>query len=216
VEKIGEAVKLDVYEINGSKSDKQESLRSKVFGIEPHDHSLWLAVTAELRNRQQGTVSTKNRSAVSGGGRKPWRQKGRGTARAGTIRSPLWRGGGRIFGPSPRDLSQRLPRKVGRLARKSALSYKAKNEKICLIEDFSFDEPKTKQMVSILKNLKLEQIKTLLLTPESNQNLWLSGRNIHLLAVKEATGFSTYDVMNADMLLIQRSALKKIYEVLEK
>ena len=209
-------MKLDVYKINGSKSDKQESLRSKVFGITPHDHSLWLAVKAELRNRQQGTVSTKNRSAVSGGGRKPWRQKGRGTARAGTIRPPLWKGGGCIFGPSPRNLTQRLPRKINRLARKSALSYKAKDENILLIEDFSFENPKTKQMVDILKSLKLDQTKTLLLTPDSDQNVWLSGRNIHLLVVKDAAGFSTYDVMNADMLLIQKSALSKIYEVLEK
>jgi len=209
-------VKLDVYKINGSKSSEQESLRSKVFGIEPNDHSIWMAVTTELHNRRQGTNSTKNRSAVRGGGRKPWRQKGRGTARAGTIRSPLWKGGGRIFGPTPREFSKRLPQKVNQLARKSALSYKAMEEKIRLVEDFSFEQPKTKQMADILKKLDLGNTKTLLLVTDNNQNVWLSGRNIHLFSVKEAANFSTLDVMNADELLIQKGALKKIYEVLGK
>jgi large subunit ribosomal protein L4 len=205
-----------VYKINGSKSNDQESLLPKIFGVEPNDHSIWMAVTTELHNRRHGTASVKNRSAVRGGGKKPWRQKGRGTARAGSTRSPVWKGGGSIFGPSPRNFSKRLPQKLGRLARKSALTYKAKEEKICLVEDFSFEKPKTKQMVDILKHLDLYTTKTLLLVPDYNQHIWLSGRNIHFLSIKEAADFSTLDVINAEKVLIQKSALKKIYEVLGK
>ena len=211
-----EEVKLDVYKKDGSKTGKSINLVPDIFGIEPNDHVIWLVVTSGMANRHQGTVSTKNRSAAHGGGRKPWRQKGRGTARAGTIRSPLWRGGGRIFGPSPRSYSKRIPKKMSRLARKSALSYRAKEDKVRLVEDFSFDAPKTKQMVEILKQLQLETSKTLFLVPQSDRNIWLSCRNIPSLSVREAGSFSTYDVVNADMLLIQTSALEKINEVLGK
>lgn len=209
-------MKLDIYKIDGSTTGEQLKLLPEIFSIEPNDHAIWFVVTAEMTNRRHGTVGTKNRSAVRGGGRKPWRQKGRGTARVGTIRSPLWRGGGRIFGPTPRSYRKRVPKKVNRLARKSALSYKAKEEKVRLVEDFSFETPKTKQMVDILKQLQLDATKTLLLVPQANRSVWLSGRNLPLLSVKESTGFSTYDVLNAEMLLIQKSALRKINEVLGK
>jgi large subunit ribosomal protein L4 len=213
---LGGNVKLDVYKTNGSKAGEQKMLAKDIFGIEPNDHAIWLAVTAELTNRRQGNAATKNRSLVRGGGRKPWRQKGRGTARAGTIRSPLWVGGGRIFGPEPRCYRKKIPRKLKTLARKSALTYKARDEKIRLIEDFTFESPKTKQMAEILKKQKLDTIKTLLLLPENNRTLWLSGRNIPSLAIREISNFSTYDVMNADTLIIQKSALDKIKEVLAK
>jgi large subunit ribosomal protein L4 len=209
-------LKLDIYKQNGSKSGEQLSLSGKVFGIEPNDHAIWLSVTSEMTNRRQGTVSTKNRSAVRGGGRKPWRQKGRGTSRAGTIRSPLWVGGGRIFGPVPKKYSKQIPKKMNRLARKSALSYKAKESEIRLIEDFTFDKPKTKQMMEILRSLQLDTVKTLLIVPQTDKTIWLSCRNIPALSVKAADGFSTYDVLNANILIIQKSALSKINEVLGK
>lgn len=206
-------MKQEVYLKNGSKSGTQVNLSDKVFGIEPNDHAIWLAVTAEQAHKRQGTSMTKNRSAVRGGGRKPWRQKGRGTARAGTIRSPLWVGGGRVFGPEPREYRTRLPKKVKRLARRSALSHKARDSKIRLVEDFTFENPRTKEMVGVLKNLKLEATKTLLLTPDTDRTMWLSGRNIPGLTVRAVQSFSTYDVVHADMLLIQEGAVAKLNEV---
>jgi large subunit ribosomal protein L4 len=209
-------VKLDVYKIDGKTSGEQVDLPKKIFGIEPNDHAIWQAVTTEQANIRQGTVSTKNRSAVRGGGRKPWRQKGRGTARAGTIRSPLWVGGGRVFGPEPRSYAKRIPAKVKVLARKSALTHKAKNEKIRMVEDFTLETPKTKELYAILKKLKLNENKVLLLTAESVNAIWLSGRNIPYFNVREAGTFSTQDVVRADTLLIQKGALKRISEVLGK
>jgi len=209
-------VKLDVYKIDGKASGEQVDLPKKIFGIDPNDHAIWQAVTTEQANTRQGTVSTKNRSAVRGGGRKPWRQKGRGTARAGTIRSPIWVGGGRAFGPEPRSYTKGIPAKIKVLARKSALSHKAKNEKIRLVEDFKLEKPKTKELHAILKKLKLSENKVLLLTAESVNAIWLSGRNIPYFHVREAGTFSTQDVVRADTLLIQKGALKRINEVLSK
>jgi len=209
-------VKLDVYKINGTKTGEQVSLVSKVFGVEPNDHAIWLAVTSEQAHQRQGTAAAKNRSAVSGGGKKPWRQKGRGVARAGSTRSPLWRGGGRVFGPSPRQYKKKTTRKMNQLARRSALSYKAKAEKIQIVEDFTFESPKTRQMATMLEKLKLAGVKTLLLVAANDHTVWLSGRNIPLLYIREAANFSTYDVMNADVVLIQKTGLTKIEEVLAK
>ena len=213
---MGANVKLDVYRIDGTKTGEQEKLPNAIFGIEPNDHAIWLSVTAEMTNRRQGTASAKKRSAVRGGGRKPWRQKGRGTARAGSTRSPLWVGGGRIFGPTPKHFSKRVPKKVGRLARKSALAYKAKEENIRLVEDFSFEAIKTKRMADILKKLDLDASKTLLLVPATDRSVFLSSRNLPTLSVREAVCFSTYDVLNAGVVLIQRGALAKLSEVLGK
>lgn len=210
-----ETVKLDVYKTDGSKTGEQITLPAKIFDIEPNDHVIWLAVTAEQANRRQGTASAKNRSAVRGGGKKPWRQKGRGTARAGSSRSPLWRGGGRIFGPSPRQYHMKINRKVRQLARKSAFCYKAREDRIRLIEDFSFDKPNTKELTGILKNLKLNDLKTLLLTTNNERMIWLSGRNMAALSVREATTASTNDILKSDYLLIQKEALKKINEVMK-
>jgi large subunit ribosomal protein L4 len=213
---MGVSVKLDIYKTDGTMAGEQAKLPNEVFGIEPKKHAIWLAVNVEMTNRRQGTASTKNRSNVRGGGRKPWRQKGRGAARAGTIRSPLWVGGGRIFGPKPKCYSKQIPKKVSRLARKSVLSMRAKENKILLIEDFTFDTPKTQKISDILKSLKIMDKKTLLLTSETSHSIWLSGRNIQLFDVKEALCFSTVDIMNAEMLLIQKGALQKIKEVLTK
>ena len=207
-------VKLDVYTIKGKASGEQIELSQKIFGIEPNDHAIWQAVTAEQANRRQGTAAAKNRSEVRGGGRKPWRQKGRGTARAGSTRSPLWVGGGRVFGPQPRNYEKHLPAKVKALARKSALSYKAKNDKIRLVEDFSLENPKTGELYGILTDLKLNENKVLILTAKSDHAIWLSGRNIPYIEVREAATFSTQDVVKADTLLIQKGALTRINEVL--
>ena len=213
---MGGSVKLDVYKIDGTKTGEQLDLAPAIFEIEPNDHVVWLAVTAERANARQGTASTKTRGEVRGGGKKPWPQKGRGTARAGSIRSPIWVGGGRVFGPVPHTYKKRIPLKMRQLARRSALSSMAKGNNIRLVEDFSLEAPKTRQMAGILKALELSTKKTLLLTPQANRTLWLSGRNIPAMTVREASGFSTYDVVNAEMLLIQKSALGKINEVLGK
>ncbi|PID57107.1 MAG: 50S ribosomal protein L4 [Ignavibacteriae bacterium] len=203
-------MKLDVYKIDGSKSGETISLNKNIFGIEPNDHVIYLSVKAHLANRRQGTHKAKERSEVSGGGRKPWKQKGRGTARAGTSRSPLWVGGGTIFGPRPRNYSQSINKKVNKLARKSALSHKAKAEQIVVVEDFNFAEPKTKNFVGMLKSLNITGKKTLLLTTEHSENIYKSGRNIPKVNILEANNASTYDLLNNQVLLVQKSAVEKI------
>ncbi len=207
-------MKLEVYKIDGSKSGEVVELSDNIFAVEPNDHVIYLAVKAHLANRRQGTHKTKERSEVSGGGRKPWRQKGRGTARAGTIRSPLWVGGGTVFGPKPRNYRQKLNKKVTKLARKSALSYKAKAEQILVVEDFNFDAPKTSKFVEILKALQLEGKKVLLVTDETRKNVYKSGRNIPKVNIIEAYKASTYDLVNNQVLVFQESAVKKIEEIL--
>ena len=206
-------MKLDVYKIDGTKSEEIE-LNQDTFEIEPNDHVIYLSVKAYLANQRQGTHKTKERAEVRGGGKKPWRQKGRGTARAGTSRSPLWVGGGTIFGPRPRSYRQKLNKKVTILARKSALSYKAKSDQIVVVEDFNFDQPKTKDFVSMLEALKINGKRTLLLTTESNANVYKSGRNIAKVSVLEAAKASTYDLLNNQVLLLQKGAIEKLQTIL--
>lgn len=203
-------MKVDVYKIDGTLTGRQVELNPEVFAITPNDHAIYLAVKAYLANQRQGTAKTKERSEVRGGGKKPWRQKGRGTARAGSIRSPLWVGGGTVFGPKPRDYEMKLPKKVKLLARLSALTYKAQNNQIMVVEDFNFEQPKTKEMFNILKALKLEDKKTLLLTGDYSKTIYLSGRNIPTLNILEAPKASTYDILNNKVLLLQESALNLI------
>lgn len=203
---------IDVYKIDGTKSGKKMKLPDDIFSIEPNDHAIYLAVKSYLANQRQGTHKAKERSEVRGGGKKPWKQKGRGGARAGTIRSPLWVGGGTIFGPRPRNYRQNLPKKLKKLARKSALSYKAKDEQLMVIEDFSFDTPKTKDFSNILTSLKLSGKKVLLLTHNNDAVVFKSGRNIPKIKVLEAGKASTYDILNNQILLIQKSAV----DVIEK
>jgi len=200
-------MKLDVYKIDGTKTGEQVELSKDIFEIEPNDHALYLAVKAYLANQRQGTHKTKERSEVRGGGKKPWRQKGRGGARAGSIRSPLWIGGGTIFGPKPRDYRQKLNKKVNALARKSALSYKAKNNQIIVVEDFNFEKPKTKDFVNILKALNIDGKKTLLLTNGTLENVYKSGRNIERVNILEANKASAYELLNNQVLILQKSAL---------
>lgn len=203
-------MKLDVYKIDGSKSGDSITLEDSIFGIEPNDHVIYLSVKAHLANRRQGTHKSKERNEVRGGGRKPWKQKGRGTARAGTTRSPLWVGGGTIFGPKPRDYSQNVNKKVKKLARRSALSYKAKADQIIIVEDFNFDTPKTKEFNSVLKSLNIDGKKTLLLTTDNFVNVYKSGRNISKVNILEATNASTYDIVNNQVLVLQKGAVEKI------
>jgi large subunit ribosomal protein L4 len=201
---------LDVLKIDGSKSGDKIDLSDNIFAIEPNDHAIYLSVKAYLANQRQGTSKSKERGEVRGGGKKPWKQKGRGGARAGTSRSPLWVGGGTIFGPRPRDYRQDLPKKVRRLARKSALSYKAKDSQLLVIEDFNIEQPKTKEFSKILSALKVNGKKVLLLTEVNNQNVYKSGRNIPKVKVLEASKASTYDLLNNQILILQKSAVKEI------
>ena len=199
---------VDVYKIDGTLSGEKVELTDSVFGIEPNDHVIYLSVKAFLANQRQGTHKTKERGEVSGGGKKPWKQKGRGGARAGTTRSPLWVGGGTIFGPRPRDYRQDLPKKVKALARRSALSYKVKDEQLVVVDDFNFESPKTQSFLSILKALKIEGKRTLVLTNGKQENVWKSGRNINKVKVLEAQNAAPYQILNNQVLLVQKSAVE--------
>lgn len=203
-------MKLDIFKIDGTKSGESIELNPNVFEIEPNDHSIYLYVKAYLAHQRQGTSKAKERSEVRGGGKKPWRQKGRGGARAGSIRSPLWIGGGTIFGPKPRTYDLDLPKKVKVLAKKSALSYKAKENSIIVVEDFSFEKPKTKELVSIFDALKIKGTKTAVVLGKEDVNIYKSGRNIPKVVVNSVSNISTYDLINAKLLLIQKSALEQI------
>ncbi|MCF8305981.1 MAG: 50S ribosomal protein L4 [Ignavibacteriales bacterium] len=207
-------MKVEVLKIDGTKSGASVELPESVFQIDPNDHAIYLAVKAYLANQRQGTHKSKERNEIRGGGKKPWKQKGRGTARSGTSRSPLWVGGGRIFGPKPRDYTQKLNKKVNVLARKSALSYKAKAEQIVVIEDFDFENPKTKDMAAVLNALNLNGKKTLLLTSSGSMNIYKSGRNIAKLNILEADSVSAYDLLNNQILVMQKSAIDKIVNIL--
>jgi len=207
---------LDIYKTDGKPSGEKVKLSDEIFGIEPNDHAIYLTVKAFLANQRQGTHKAKERGEVRGGGKKPWRQKGRGGSRAGTIRSPLWVGGGTIFGPRPRDYRQDIPKKVKKLARKSAFSYKAKDEQLMIIEDFTFEKPETKKFVSILDSLNINGKKILLLTSKHDNNVYKSGRNIPKVNILEANKASTYDIVNNQLLILQKSAVDEIYKTFEE
>ncbi len=201
---------LDIYKTDGNASGDKIELTDDIFGIEPNDHAIYLSVKAFLAHQRQGTSKAKERSEVRGGGRKPFRQKGRGGARAGTSRSPLWVGGGTIFGPRPRTYRQNLPKKVKRLARKSAFSYKVKDEQLMVVEDFSFENPKTKEFTNILDALNATGKRVLLLTGKNDNVVYKSGRNITKVKVLEAAKASTYDILNNQVLIMQKSAVDVI------
>ncbi|MEO8447811.1 MAG: 50S ribosomal protein L4 [bacterium] len=200
-------MELKVYKLDGSESGQTISLPKEVFEVEPNQHVIYQAVRTYLSNQRQGTHKTKGRSEVRGGGKKPFRQKGTGRARQGTSRSPIMVGGGNIFGPKPHTYKLIIPKKVARLARKSALSIKAKENEIMIIEDFTFEAPKTKDLFNILKSLKIDDKKTLLLVAEKNDNVYRSGRNIAKLNVLISDKAATYDLLNNKLLLLQRSAV---------
>lgn len=205
-------MELEVYRKDGTPTGEKVRLSPEIFEIEPSDNAIYQAVRVYLANQRQGTHKTKTVAEVRGSGKKPWRQKHTGRARVGSHRSPLWKGGGTIFGPVPRDYSMKLPAKIKKLARMSALSYKAKDSEIKIVEDFTFEAPKTKDMVGVLSALKLDGKKTLMLLPAKNETLLKSGRNIPDLKILEAAKASTYQILNCSTLLIQKSAV----EVLEK
>lgn len=200
-------MELKVYKLDGSESGQTVNLPDEVFQIEPNQHLIYQSVRTYLSNQRQGTHKTKGRSEVRGGGKKPFKQKGTGNARRGTSRSPLMVGGGNIFGPIPHTYKLKLPKKAARLARKSALSFKAKENEIMVIEDFTFDSPKTKDLSSILKSLKIEDKKTLLLVSEKNDNVYKSGRNLEKLNVMISDKAATYDLLNNKLILLQKSAV---------
>ena len=208
-------MELEVYKINGEKSGEKVELPDSIFNINPNNHAIYLSVKAYLANQRQGTHKTKDRSEVRGGGRKPWRQKGRGTARAGSIRSPLWVGGGTIFGPKPRDYREKVNKKLKVLAKKSVLSLKAQNNQILIVEDFKFGEIKTKRFLEILKALKIEDKKVCFVTNEYDKNIYLSARNIEKKIIRESKDLSVYDIANNQILMMQKSALNKIVNILK-
>jgi len=201
-------MELEVYRKDGTKSGEKVKLSADIFGIEPNEHVLYRAVRVYLDNQRQGTSKVKTREEVRGGGKKPFKQKHTGMARQGSSRSPVMTGGGSIFGPKPRDYSNTLPASMKKLARKSALSFKAKEGQIKIVEDFTFAAPKTKELVTVLKALDLATSKTLMLLPKSDQNVVKSGRNIPRFAILEADKASTYDFVNNQVLLIQKSAVE--------
>lgn len=203
-------MELEVYKKDGTRSGETVKLPDDIFGIEPDEHAMYRAVRVYLDNQRQGTAKVKTRAEVRGGGKKPFRQKHTGMARQGSSRSPVLTGGGSIFGPKPRDYSSKLPLKIHRLARRSALSVKAKEGLIRIVEDFSLEAPKTKDMVSVLRALDLAETKTLLLLPKSDVNIVKSGRNIRGLRIREADKASTYDFLNTRVLLLQKSAVETL------
>lgn len=207
-------MELNVYKIDGTKTNQKVKLNSEVFEIIPNEHVVYLAVKAYRANQRQGTHSTKTRSEVSGGGAKPFRQKGTGRARQGTIRSPHMPGGGVAHGTSPRDYTQKLPRKMNKLARKSVLSAKARENKLMVLEDFTLDEVKTKKVQEILNNLKLDTTNVLFVTTDIDKNLILSSRNIPYTKVQKAPEFSVYDLLNSQYILFQKGAIQVVNEVL--
>ena len=207
---------LAITKYSGESTGRNSNLSTEVFGIEPNDHAIWLDVKSHLANMRQGTHKSKQRNEISGSSKKIKKQKGTGGARAGNIKNPQFKGGGRVFGPAPRDYSFKLNKKVKDLARRSALTYKAKGNSIVVVEDFNFDGPKTKQYVSMLKSLGVSAQKTLLVIPESNSNIAFAGRNIQNTKIITASQINTYDVVNAEKLILVESSVGKIDNLLNK
>ena len=209
-------MELSVLNIKGQETGRKVTLNDAIFAIEPNDHVIYLDVKQYMANQRQGNAKSKERSEMSGSTRKLGRQKGGGGARHGDINSPLLRGGGRVFGPKPRDYSFKLNKKVKELARKSALTYKAQENAIVVLEDFDFEAPKTKEFVAIAKNLKVDGKKLLFVMPAANKNVYLSARNLQRAEVLEANKVNTYKVLNADVLVITEQSLQAIDNVLGK
>ncbi|MBR4130107.1 MAG: 50S ribosomal protein L4 [Bacteroidaceae bacterium] len=209
-------MEVSVLNIKGQETGRKVALNDAIYAIEPNDHAIYLDVKLIMANQRQGTAKSKERSEVSGSTRKLGRQKGGGGARRGDINSPVLVGGGRVFGPKPRDYSFKLNKKVRQLARKSALTYKAQENALVVVEDFTFEAPKTKEMVEILKNLKVSDKKTLIVMPGADKVVYLSARNIERVQVMAATALNTYKVLNADVMVVAESALAVIDRNLTK
>ncbi|NOQ24235.1 MAG: 50S ribosomal protein L4 [Bacteroidales bacterium] len=206
-------MELSIVNITGKDTGKKVTLNDSIFKIEPNDHAIYLDVKQYLANQRQGTSKSKERSEITGSTRKIKRQKGTGTARAGSIKSPIFRGGGRVFGPKPRDYSFKLNKKVKQLARKSALSYKANGNMIKVLEDFNFEVPKTKEFIEFRNNLEVANKKMLLVLSEQNKNIYLSSRNIKDVKVVTISELSTYDIMNAKVLLFVENSIEPLHKL---
>ncbi|MBN2682057.1 MAG: 50S ribosomal protein L4 [Bacteroidales bacterium] len=205
-------MEIKVLNKNGQETGRVVSLEKEVFAIEPNDHAIYLDVKQYMANNRQGTHKSKERAEIAGSTKKIKRQKGTGTARAGSVKSPVFVGGGRVFGPRPKDYTQKLNKKLKQLARKSALAYKVQNNSIFVMEDYSPEQPKTKEVASIANNLKLNDKKLLFVLSEKSQNFVLSARNLQKIDVVQANSINTYDIMNASALVIMESSV----EVLNK
>jgi large subunit ribosomal protein L4 len=203
-------MELNILNIQGKETGRKVELPDSIFAIEPNDHAIYLDVKQYLANNRQGTHKAKERSEVAGSTRKIKKQKGTGTARAGSIKSPVFRGGGRIFGPKPRDYSFKLNKKLKQLARLSALTYKAKNNAIVVVEDFSFEAPKTKEFTAFCKNLQLEGKRSMVVLNEPNKNVYLSSRNIQRAEVSIASDLNTYSIMRAQSLVLTESSVEEL------
>jgi len=209
-------MEVNVLNISGKETGVKAQLSDSIFGIEPNDHAIYLDVKQFLANQRQGTHKSKQRNEIAGSTRKLYKQKGTGGARAGSVKSPLFNGGGRIFGPQPRDYSFKLNKKLKALARKSALSYKAQDSSIMVVEDFTFDAVKTKSYVQLTADLNVSDVKTLLVLGAANNNVYLSSRNLKKTKVIVADQLNTYDVLNAGKLILTTGALKTLEEALAK
>jgi len=209
-------MEVNVLNISGKETGTKVQLSDSIFGIEPNDHAIYLDVKQFLANQRQGTHKSKQRNEIAGSTRKLYKQKGTGGARAGSVKSPLFNGGGRIFGPQPRDYSFKLNKKLKVLARKSALTYKAQDNNIVVLEDFNFDSIKTKNYVQLSADLNVTDVKTLLVLGAANENVYLSSRNLKKAKVITADQLNTYDVLNAGKLLLTAGALKTLEEALAK
>ncbi len=209
-------MEVNVVNISGKETGAKVQLPEAIFGIEPNDHAIYLDVKQYLANQRQGTHKSKQRNEIAGSTRKLYKQKGTGGARAGSIKSPLFNGGGRVFGPQPRDYSFKLNKKLKSLARKSALSYKAQDSNIVVLEDFSFDAIKTKTFIQMVADLSMTDEKTLLVLPAANNNIYLSSRNVQKAKVITADQLNTYDVLNAGKLLLTTGAIKLMEEAFAK
>ena len=209
-------MEVSVFNIKGEDTGRKVVLSDSVFGIEPNDHAIYLDVRRYLAAQRQGTAKSKERSEISGSSRKLGRQKGGGGARRGDINSPLLVGGARVFGPKPRNYSFKLNKKVTALARRSALAYKAQENAIVVVEDFTFEAPKTKSFLEVMNNLKVADKKVLVLMPEANKNVYLSARNLQRAKVGRAADLHTYSVLDANVMVVTESALAQIEQVLNK
>ncbi|GGE53458.1 MULTISPECIES: 50S ribosomal protein L4 [Pedobacter] len=209
-------MEVKVLNISGKETGAKVQLPESVFGIEPNDHAIYLDVKQYLANQRQGTHKSKQRNEIAGSTRKLYKQKGTGGARAGSIKSPLFNGGGRVFGPQPRDYSFKLNKKLKTLARKSALAYKAKDNNVVILEDFNFDTAKTKNYTSLLAALNVGTQKTLLVLPAQNNNIYLSSRNVQKTKVISAADLNTYDVLNAGVLVLTADSVKTLEEAFAK
>ena len=206
-------MELSVYNIEGKDTGRKVTLDESIFGIEPNDHAIYLDVKQYMANNRQGTHKSKERSEIAGSTRKLGRQKGGGGARPGDIKSPVRVGGGRIFGPVPRDYSFKLNKKVKQLARKSALSYKVQENALVIVEDFNFEAPKTKNYLEMLKNLKSDNKKSLLVLADQNKNVYLSARNLEKADVATVSELSTYRILNAKCLLLTENAVANLQAI---